>query len=335
MPIMNRVALRLCVALGCVCCTRSCRKSDTSGSQRSNRSIEGPRYVYTTGVGGIVVQDVERSQTGQVTGVRCWVDGTLTADGTCLLFSVQSVEESGIWSLPSTILTDLRGRSAAWSEVRMSGRRLTDGKLDRFPALSPDGRRLVFVRNGGLSVLDVETGRIRGIGESREYFAHVAPNRYLGDLLPSWSPEGDRIAYTHAEEGEEPQIWVVRADGSERRQLTSGHYGTHSALWGKSGKVLAALRNTLPTDPSSPVGDVARGQLIFLDAGTGQALASWPCIGAEELVSWRPDANQVVIAAGENMLDISVATFTAGWRGDGLSLRVVSRGRAGGVFVSW
>jgi hypothetical protein len=75
------------------------------------------------------------------------------------------------------------------------------------PSWSPNGRRIAFgfVRwsTGGARILSIleDGGRLR---------------RVAVGFFPSWSPDGDRIAL--ARQG---QVWTVRPDGSDERQLTS------------------------------------------------------------------------------------------------------------------
>ena len=84
-----------------------------------------------------------------------------------------------------------------------SGRRLTTylspvrGRIVRTPAVSPDGRQIVFqVFREGVWVLDLVTGNMRSLIDdpSAEEFA--------------WDPSGRRIAY-HSRRDGEWRIWVL------------------------------------------------------------------------------------------------------------------------------
>ena len=62
---------------------------------------------------------------------------------------------------------------------------------DSSPALSPDGRRIAFVRNNFLSVMTADGSSIAPL---------TAPALYLlGDASPAWSPDGTKIAFRRHE----------------------------------------------------------------------------------------------------------------------------------------
>jgi Tol biopolymer transport system component len=59
----------------------------------------------------------------------------------------------------------------------------------------------------------VETGKITPI-------THDDPPTWCFRL--AWSPDGRRLAFTRANVGSLPELWVMNADGSEKRLLTRG-----------------------------------------------------------------------------------------------------------------
>lgn len=114
---------------------------------------------------------------------------------------------------------------------------------DRAPTWSPDGRRLAFAseRSGewDIYLLDVATA-LRAPDESA--VRHLI-NTGRRDVLPTWSPRGDWIAFVGAEGEAMRRIHLVRPDGSDLQTLVAD-IESESALadvqlsWASDGRVL-------------------------------------------------------------------------------------------------
>lgn len=113
------------------------------------------------------------------------------------------------------------------------------------PQVSPDGSQLVFVRkhcgpkNKMLSNLWVAST------DGRVVRQFTSGDR---DGMPAWSPDGSRVAFVSGRSEQQPQIFVIPADGGEARQLTSFPEGSIRAFaWSPDGTRLAvAFRETAP-----------------------------------------------------------------------------------------
>ena len=115
------------------------------------------------------------------------------------------------------------GPSKIWL-VRADGsglRQLTDGPaVDETPALSPDGKRVVFSRTAH-----------DGTPSGRKPELYVAPTaggeavrlteNTVEDVNPVWSPDGRRIAFGAVTAGELGSVQTIAADGSDQRRVTS------------------------------------------------------------------------------------------------------------------
>jgi Tol biopolymer transport system component len=111
------------------------------------------------------------------------------------------------------------------------------------PDWHPDGRTIVCSgwQNSvhGILECDVESGKstfvkVDGAAPSTE------------SILPQYSPDGARIAFTVWTDGELEQVWVMNADGSEETQLTE--YGGTYPSWSPDGASIVYLRDNRESD---------------------------------------------------------------------------------------
>ena len=118
--------------------------------------------------------------------------------------------------------------------------RLTDNDFyDTHPSWSPDGERIAFIsrRDGhfigefGLSseiyVMDADGKNTRRLTNNRK-----------DDWAPSWSPDGERIAFAADRKGDDvnDEIYVMDADGGNQRRLTNNRVHDKSPSWSSDGK---------------------------------------------------------------------------------------------------
>jgi TolB protein len=100
-----------------------------------------------------------------------------------------------------------------------------DKNNNGYPAFSPDGKRLVYRVMGqdqGLRIFSLADGKITTLT--------MGP-----DNFPAWSPRGDRILFTSFRTGDF-EIYTVRPDGSDVRQLTKDRGNDAHAIWSPDGK---------------------------------------------------------------------------------------------------
>ena len=99
---------------------------------------------------------------------------------------------------------------------------------DEEPALSPDGRQLLFVSNRekvpqiylmAIGIIGDGNFRVREDPEKAGAPAVRLTDFPLGAHSPAWSPDGKTIAFSANERGYS-QIFTMKKDGSEKRNLT-------------------------------------------------------------------------------------------------------------------
>jgi Tol biopolymer transport system component/DNA-binding winged helix-turn-helix (wHTH) protein len=111
---------------------------------------------------------------------------------------------------------------------------------EQYPAVSPDGRDVAFICNGGEGDrYHVWVKAMSGVGG--------AVQRTFGDsddLTPAWSPRGDRIAFKREREGDSEgetveEILYIPAIGGPETQVTTQLCGGHGLDWSPDGEYLA------------------------------------------------------------------------------------------------
>jgi acylaminoacyl-peptidase len=105
------------------------------------------------------------------------------------------------------------------------------------PQISPDGKRIVYVRQfsdimndkreSNLWVISSDGGEDRGL-----------TNGNYSDSSPRWSPDGTRIAYLSDRDGK-PQIYVRWMDNGQTAQLTNLDSAPADIVWSPDGKLIS------------------------------------------------------------------------------------------------
>jgi Tol biopolymer transport system component len=117
-------------------------------------------------------------------------------------------------------------------------RQLTFNQLDdETPAWSPDGMKVVFMRDfdpvRGQADYDVLALSLDGRPER-----NLTSSPGIDDRFPSWAPHGGRVAFTSDRDGD-LEIYTMNQSGSSLRQLTSNEIDDFAPNWSPDGKKIA------------------------------------------------------------------------------------------------
>jgi len=116
----------------------------------------------------------------------------------------------------------------------------TSAANDRAPAVSPDGSKIAFFsdRDGDNEIYVMDADEPEGPANGP---VRLTDARRSEDIFspPDWSPDGEKIVYTahvRLPEGTRIAIFVMDADGSEKRRLTDREATELTPAWSPSGK---------------------------------------------------------------------------------------------------
>jgi Tol biopolymer transport system component len=153
--------------------------------------------------------------------------------------------------------------------------------IDRYPAFSPDGRRIAFASNRlGAAELWILDRATRG-AERLDL-----PGRDVSVNLPVWSPDGRRMAITRLLENGLQSIWIAATDGSQAEELVPPVSSLFASDISPDGKSLLYQRKVGGTN-----------QIFQFDLGSRKSgqLTSSP--GDKNNAVWSPDGRSIAFSS--------------------------------------
>ena len=112
------------------------------------------------------------------------------------------------------------------------------------PSVSPDGKRLAFVR----SHVDRDSAETR----SQIMMMDIPSNEVAtftggkSDSSPRFSPDGCHLAFVRPDDAGKPQIWTMPTNGGEARKLTEIDGGVTDIAWSPDSGALAFVSDVDP-----------------------------------------------------------------------------------------
>ncbi len=99
------------------------------------------------------------------------------------------------------------------------------------PALSPDGKKLVYLDQGDESyeifLMDIDTGEEKQLTRNK-----------FNEMYLSWSPDGKKIAFMAAQEKNNLDIFVLDVETGEIFRLTTDKANDVNPNWSASGRIV-------------------------------------------------------------------------------------------------
>jgi TolB protein len=199
------------------------------------------------------------------------------------LTAVQNIAITPAWSPDGQRLayTAWRSGPASIEIVSTTGQRLPFQQIQSVtnttPAWSPDGNSIAY-SSSGPDGTDIYVAAANGSGRQR--LTHVPQI----DTSPAWNPAGgNEIAFVSRRNGS-PQIYIMKKDGTDVRQLTNGGGEAVNPAYSPDGRLIAFAW-------ARPGGG---GFDIFVhNIGTGRNAQLTQSAGNNEKPSWAPDGKHI------------------------------------------
>jgi dipeptidyl aminopeptidase/acylaminoacyl peptidase len=198
------------------------------------------------------------------------------------------------------------------------------------PQISPDGKRIAYVRNFADSTTDRRYSNLWIINsDGMDHRALTTGNRT--DMSPRWSPDGTRLAYVSDADGRS-QIYICWMDSGQTARITISEQSPAGISWSPDGRFLSfsafvAVKGPRVAElPAPPLGakwadsPVAYDQLIYrfngpgylkpgnrqlfvvsAEGGAARQLTTWnfPNGGDDlnpNLAVWTPDGRSLIVS---------------------------------------
>ena len=158
---------------------------------------------------------------------------------------------------------------------------------DDWPAVSPNGRKIAFVRNGAVSAIWL----MNADGSGQRKLVDVGEE---DELMPAWSPDGRRLAFVTMTACEpyfcsDLALWLVRPDGTGLHRIGTNVRQPWRPLWSPDGSRL------LVGQILNPHGDV--NSLVALRVRDGSVATLGYGLSGFGDWSWAPDGRRVTYVA--------------------------------------
>jgi Tol biopolymer transport system component len=222
------------------------------------------------------------------------------------------------WSPDGKKIAFLRGRNSIVHIYTMNidgtnQTKLTRHDSDNFSfSWSPDNSKIVFSTDRdqpfSLDINNPARYEMYMINADGSGVKRLTQTDYHS-LWPSWSPDGQTIAYTSGPVGS-AAIYLMNADGSGQRKLSTGTGIYKSPAWSPDGKKIVMMG-----------GSFQDNDIYVMDADGGGITTLVTAPGRAGFPSWSPDGSKIAFNA-----DKSIDTNDCDWYGDTQIYTVAVRG---------
>lgn len=184
--------------------------------------------------GDVYVTSVEYNTTRQITdtpGQERSVD--FAPDGKSVVYAS---ERNGLWQIYRTSIIDKEDKQLTYARELKEENITKTNETSFQPQFSPDGKKVAYLENRTtLRVVDLKDNKITTALEGKFNYSYSD-----GDQNFQWSPDSKWLLSQYIGIGgwNNPDIALVKADGSEIHNLTESGYSDNNAKWVLDGKAM-------------------------------------------------------------------------------------------------
>ncbi len=249
-------------------------------------SLDGATIVFSSNRTGMFELWTMRAGGGAQTQIRTDLPGgkfipQLSPDGTTIVFTYHdpAIGHPEVWSISAN------GGNAR--KLTTTPKAATGPTWSLLPHFSPDGRRIVYASTkSGSSQIWIMNADGSGQTQVTRGFGAQFPDANA----PKWSPDGSKIAFWSGFETQYGEVWTMRADGTDARQLTDqpGTISSDNPAWSPDGTKLLFDTNRQISPQIWVMNADGSDQHLLVDIGIGNTQFSWqplPQIESEGLIA--------------------------------------------------
>jgi len=127
-------------------------------------------------------------------------------------------------------VSDRTGTRSVWKVGQFGGGATMLLEDAAYPAISPDGTRIAFSRDGGSAELRIWVAPLDDLSDAT--MLTTGEHGLWDHVGASWSPDGATLSYSSQQ-----RLWVVPANGGTPRPLTAGG-GANESAWSRDGRYI-------------------------------------------------------------------------------------------------